>query len=366
MSAAGDVPLEDMTLHRVRMPLVHEHVAAHGAESIREVILVEARAEDGMVGWGECPTLSSPTYTEEYTSGAWHVLGEHLIPAVLAGHHAEVAGHLAAGWAITTALDDIRAYRAGESLAARWAGLAGSRSRVASTAVIAAQPAIDSLLAGVEAALELGHRSVKVKISPSSDVEALRAIRSAWPDLDLAADANGSLPAGDTRRFDAIEAIGLMYLEQPLAPDDLVGSGALTARMRTPIVLDEAVRSAGDVATIAALGAADGVNAKPGRLGRHAIAVARAARAAGLEVVCGGMLETGVGRAAALAVAALPEYTLPADLGPSVSYFAAELVAPFVLDEAGTLAVPDGPGLGVVPDPDRLAEVTVDRRVLCP
>jgi O-succinylbenzoate synthase len=354
---------DQVVVRRVHLPLVHEHRAAHGREAIRDVVLVEVVDAEGRSGWGECPTLSDPTYTAEYTAGAWRLLVDRLAPALLAEREDPVVGHGSARWAIETAVADLRGQAARCSLADTWAGPGGARGRVASTAVVSADD-IDDLCARVAAALELGHRSVKVKIAPGWDLEPLGAIRSSWPDLDLAADANGSLPAGDARRFDAIEALDLAYLEQPLAADDLVGSAALAARLRTPIVLDESVGSSATVATLVSLAAADGVNAKPGRLGREAIAVARAAHEAGLEVVCGGMLETGVGRAAALAVAALPACTLPSDLGPSRSYFATDLTEPFVLDDQGMLDVPEGPGLGLVPDRARLAAVTVDEVVL--
>lgn len=361
-----DAELRRAQLRRVRLPLRHVHAAAHGVESEREVVVVELTDADGLVGWGECPTLREPTYTSEYTDGAWELLTRWYVPALLAGRRPEVAGHRSARWAIDTALADLKAQHAGLSLRDLWGGSAGSRQHVPSTAVVGVTANLDDLVVRTGAVLDRGHRSVKVKIGPTWNVDPLRALRTSWPDLDLAADANGSLPAGDDRLLDALDTIGLSYLEQPLPVDDLVGSARLIGRLHTPIVLDESVTSAGAVATIAAVGAASGVNAKPGRLGLEAVAVARAARAAGLEVACGGMLETGVGRAAALAVAALPECTLPADLGPSESYFGLDLTEPFTVDQYGMLEVPGGQGLGVVPDPVRLEAATVDRLTLRP
>ena len=360
MTAPLAVDVVEVTVRRVQLPLVHPHVAAHGAETMRDVVIVEAKTADGRVGWGECPTLADPSYSGEYTEGAWRLLVDRLVPAWLAGRPVAAAGSPAARWALETASADLRGQREGRSLVELWSGPAGGRGRVPSTAVVSDRT-VDGLLARVAAAVELGHRSVKVKIDASWDVEPLHAVRATWPELELAADANGSLPAGDSRRFDALDALHLSYLEQPLDADDLVGSAALAAHLSTPIVLDESVTSATSVETVVALGAAGGVNAKPGRLGTEAIAVARAARKAGLEVVCGGMLETGIGRSAALAVAALPECTLPADLGPSASYFARDLTLPFVLDAQGTLDVPDGAGLGVHVDAAALSAATVDQ-----
>lgn len=355
------MPLRGIELRRVRLPLVHPHGDARGTQVERDVVVVRVETDDGRTGWGECPTLSAPTYIPEYTDGEWRLLVDLLVPSLLGGAGARPVGHAPACWAIDTALADVRAQAHGCPLSSLWAGPAGARGRVASTAVVGLERDLDQLHRRVAAALELGHRSVKVKIDPTWLVEPLTELRATWPDLDLSADANGSLAECDDRDYDAVEALGLAYLEQPLAPDDLTGSAALAARLRTPVVLDESVTSSGAVATIVALGAADGVNAKPGRLGRESIAVARAAHDSGLEVLCGGMLETGIGRAAALAVAALPAFTLPADLGPSTSYFERDLTEPFDLDARGTLEVPGGVGLGVVPDPQHLDVCTVEQ-----
>lgn len=359
--APGPVAVE---LRRIRLPLARPLASAHGVETERHIVLVAATGPDGTVGWGECAALGRPTYTGEWTAGAWAVLTEELAPAAVARRPSGVVGHPMATAALSTAVLDARLKAAGTSLAAEL-GVDGGRA-VASTAVTGTGARVDELLASVAVDLAAGHRSVKVKIRPGWDVEPLHALRDAWPDLDLAADGNGAYTTADRAHLVGLDRFGLAYLEQPLPADDLVAAAALAERMATPIALDESLTSPGAVATALALGAADVVSIKPGRLGGidRAAAVAVLAAERGVDAFVGGMLETGVGRAAALAVAALPGCSLPTDLGPSARYFSADLTPPFVLDGGGRLAVPSGPGIGVAPDLDRVDDVTVERCVV--
>lgn len=347
-------------LRRVRLPLVTAHVAAHGTEAVREVVLVRVELEDGASGWGECVALGRPTYTSEYTAGAWAVLGAELIPAALAGRTSGVVGHPMASAALADALLDADLRQRGVGLAADLGATAGS---VPTTTVIGMTSTVDEAMTRVAAA----SGGAKLKVRPGWDVEPLRAVRSAWPDRWLAADANGTYDIdqdGDRQRLLAIEEIGLAYLEQPTAT--VVGAAALTRSMATPICLDETVQSLDDARTAIALSAATVLNVKPGRVGGVEAAAAVVALAAeeGLDTFVGGMLETGVGRATAAAVAALPGCTQPTDLGPSARYFQPDLTAPIEVDDSGRLVVPTGPGIGATPHPDRLDAATVDRVVL--
>lgn len=360
--------LVEVELRRVRLPLVQPFVTAHGIEHEREVVLVRVESEDGSLGWGECPTLTHPTYTAEYTAGAWAILRDELAPAQLAGRRGHLLGHPMAKGALSDAyldlLDRVRARRPA----------AGSErvptvETVLSRAVVGSGRSIDELLARVAADLDAGHRSVKLKIDGQGfdDQELLPAVRSAWPELDLAVDANGSY-AGENERVPALDRFELAYIEQPLPADDLVPTAAIARSMHTPIALDESITSLGTLESAAALGALRVVNVKPARVGGRAPAgsIVRLARELGLDAFVGGMLETGIGRAAALAVAvaAEPGCGLPTDLGPSSRYFAEDITDPFELNPDGALTVPDGPGIGVVPDPDRLEAATVERIVL--
>jgi O-succinylbenzoate synthase len=355
---------DEVVLRRVRLPLRHPMRSAHGTEVDREVVIVEVRDPDGPSGWGECSALALPTYTAEYTAGAWAVLRDVLVPAHLAGEDAGVVGHPMAQAALAGALVDRVGRRAGRSLTERVATRLGApRPSVPRTVVLGRMPT-DDLLAAVAAAVAGGAVAVKVKVTPRrEDLDAVAAARAAFPDLPLAADANGSL---DPRSFGVLDRLGLLYLEQPAPASDLVVSAQYARRGDTPIALDESVSTVGDLETAAALGAGAILNVKPARLGGTDAAVEVILRAddLGWPVFVGGMLETGIGRAASLAVAASARCVLPTDLGPSDAYVDQDLTEPLVLDGDGWLQVPIGPGLGRTPDRSVLAAATVDEVVL--
>lgn len=360
MSAPPPVAVE---LRRVEAPLVAPIVAAHGVETVRRVILVRVVDEQGREGWGECDALAAPTYTGEWHDGAWAVLRDHIVPAVLAGDPPAVVGHPMAWTGVETALVDQR-LRAAERRLVDVLGRA--RAAVTSRAVVGIAPTIDELLAEVGRRLDAGHRAIKLKIRPGDDVEPLRSVRAAWPELDLAADANGSYDLdAASALLRSIDGLGLDHLEQPLPARDLVGHARLRQLSDVPISLDEAIGGADDVAAAAALGALDVVNLKLARVGGLATAtdVAQAARAAGLRVICGGMYELGIGRAVALAVAGSSLVDDVADLGPTDAYVERDLTPAVSLAADGTLPVPEGPGLGVAPDAASLDALTIERWV---
>jgi O-succinylbenzoate synthase len=353
----------EIVLHRVHLPLREPFVAAHGTETERQVVLVEAVGVDDEVGWGECSALSRPTYTHEHTAGAWVELRDRLVPAVLAGRPAGPDGAPMAWTGLSTALTDLRLRRLGRSLAT---AIGGRRTTVASTAVVGQRGTLDDLLAAVAARAAEGHRSVKLKITPGVGVEGLTAVRAAFPDLAVAADANGSFSLVDAdhrARLDEIDALGLAYVEQPLTAGATADLAALAARWVTPVALDESVGGPEDIERLVATGAPFVLNLKPARVGGldRSLRCLAAAADAGWPAFVGGMLETGVGRALALAAASWEACTLPTDLGPSHRYFTDDITDPIELVEGGLLPVPSGPGLGVVPRPERLAAATVDR-----
>lgn len=366
MTSAARVAIAGVELRLVALPLRRAHVAAHGIEGTRRVVLVRLVDAQGNGGWGECSTLSTRGYADEDTFGAWHELQTSIAPAVLAGSGLPTPCGPMAVAAIAGAAASLDACLAGRSLAdvlAREVGSGVPREAVPSTAVVAVEDDVEVLLREVQLALDAGHRGVKVKIRPGWDTVPLKAIRATWPKLWLAADANGSY-AGEAEGVATLAPFELAYLEQPLAPDDLHGHAALGHGAGPPVALDESVISVAALRAIAACGAAGAVNLKPARLGgpRAATAALAVARELGLDAWCGGMLETGVGRAIALAVAAQQGFTLPSDLGPSARYFAEDLVEPVaVMDGQGAVAVPDGAGLGVAVRPDRLDAVTERR-----
>ena len=344
-------------LRRVRLDLRNPLAAGHATIAHREVVLVRVTLPDGIEGWGECAALERPTYSSETTDGAWALLRDELVPAVLAGREAAVVGHPMA----TAALADARLDAELRTSAAPLAGALGAtRTSVAATRVLGIGPSLDDLLERVDAA----PAGVKLKIAPGWDVEPLRAVRAAFPDRWLAADANGGYGAADLADLATLDDLGLAYLEQPLP--GLAAAADAARVLATPVVLDEPIGDVDTVRAAIALGGLGGLNVKPGKGGglqATARAIAVAAEA-GVDLFVGGMLETGVGRAGAVALAALDACTWPTDLGPSDWYFPVDLTEPVVAGGDGRLVVPGGPGIGVVPDADRLDAATVDRVVL--
>lgn len=358
--------LEAVELVRVRMRLRRPFAASHGTVRERDVLLVRA-VLDGVEGWGECAALPEPTYSAEYVDGAHDVLRRFLGPAALAarvdgpdgvaaalGH---VAGHRMAKAALEAAVLDAWLRARGTSLAAH---LGATASRVPAGVAVG----LDDPVPEAVAAAALGYRRVKVKIEPGRDLGVVAALRAALGDgFPLQVDANGAYTPGDSDALAALDEFGLLLVEQPFAPDRLRDHAALAARLRTPVCLDESLGSAAAAADALDLGACSVVNLKPGRVGgvleARRVHDACVERGSGLWV--GGMLETGVGRAVNVALAALPGVTLPGDVSASDRYWDDDLTEPFVLGADGTIPVPAGPGIGVAPRPERLRAVTVGR-----
>ncbi len=364
-----EVP-EHLELVRVRIPLVEPFATAHGVERDRDLVLVHAVAADGVEGWGECSTLSHPGYSPEHTPAAWTVLRDELAPAVLEGRSAPSArANPMAMAGLEVACVDLAHRRLGRSLTAE---LGPGVERVPVGTVVGVASSVDELLAVVERRLREGYAQVKLKVTPGWLLEPLRAVRRAWPDLVLAADANGSL--GEWLEGVAppdlaeLDGLGLSYLEQPSTPGRLAGDASLLGSLDTPIALDESIPDA--AAFHEAVGAMSGapfvVNVKLARLGglRATIEVLHHIAGAGCSAFVGGMLESGVGRAAAVAVATSPVCNLVGDLGPSGRYFARDVITePFVL-RGGTVAVPAGAGIGVDVDLSAVEAFAVDRATI--
>ncbi len=360
--------LVSVELVRLRLPLRHVHRAAHGSEAVRDLVLVGATFADGIVGWGECSALARPTYSSEHTAGAWLVLRDELVPSVLAGRAPQVVGHPMASSAVLTALTDAVLQRVDRSLATELAATLGTNplTAVPSCAVISRGDAIDDVLTRVADRVAQRVAMVKLKVTPAQrDLATVGAVREAWPNLALAVDFNGTADADALRRLDPLH---LEYVEQPAPAEELVRSAHLASLIEAPVALDESLSSTGALDAAVALGAGRIANVKPARCGspHAAAAMVGHARNAGLEVFVGGMVESGVGRAAALAVAALPGCTLPTDLGPSLAYFAEDITAPLLADDSGRMMIPANSGIGVAPVAAHVEQFTVDRLVLRP
>ncbi|MBL3686009.1 o-succinylbenzoate synthase [Leucobacter zeae] len=360
--------LQGIEIRTIRMPLVAPFRTSFGVETVRETLLVRA-VTDAAEGWGECGASEEPLYSSEYTHGAAEVLRRHLVPALsgveLRDAHAlapalgRFKGHRLAKSALETAVLDADLRGRGVPLSH---ALGATRSRVACGVSVGITDTIPALLDAVAGYLDAGYVRIKLKIEPGWDLEPVRAVRERFGDIDLQVDANASYRPADARHLARLDAFDLTLLEQPLAADDLLGHARLARAVETPICLDESILSAHHAAAAIELGSCSIVNIKPGRVGGYLEArrIHDVCSAHDVPVWCGGMLETGIGRAANLALAALPGCTMPGDTSASDRYFSTDLTEPFRLED-GHLAVPTGPGIGVVPLPEVLEEVTVER-----
>ncbi|MGH9127259.1 MAG: o-succinylbenzoate synthase [Acidimicrobiales bacterium] len=365
--------LEAVELRRVRLPLVQPWRWPGGTLTEREVILVRA-VGPGSEGWGECAAFPAPTYSPEWLDGAWDILAHHLAPrvvgqplhaAAVAGRIGPIQGHHMAKAAIELAVLDAELRVTGESLAHR---LGATRTRVVAGVAVGLTGDLDALLEEVARRTGEGYTRVKLKIQPGWDVVPVLKVRERFPNLALQADANGAYRRDDVGRLQALDAARLLCLEQPLAPDDLLGHAAWAARLTTPICLDESITSAATAEAAIAFGACAVINVKPGRVGGYleAVRIHDVAARHGVALWCGGLLETGVGRTANLALAALPHFSIPGDLSASARFYRQDLTAPVVVDPDGTIAVPDGPGTGATVNPDVLDAATVARHWIGP
>jgi O-succinylbenzoate synthase len=351
-------------LRRIAMPLVRPFRTSFGTETERDVLLVRVVTPE-VEGWGECVAMSEPLYSSEYVDGAAEMLRRFLIPALprhtgpqaVARLLAPIKGHRMAKAALETAVLDAHLRTTGESFG-RFLG--ATRDRVPCGVSVGIMSSIPELIEAVQGYVEEGYVRVKLKIEPGWDVTPVRAVREHFgDDLLLQVDANAAYTLADARHLARLDAFDLLLIEQPLATDDLVQHSRLARMITTPLCLDESIESAEHAAAAITLGACSVVNIKPGRVGGYLEArrIHDLCRAHGVAVWCGGMLETGLGRAANVALAALPGFTLPGDTSGSRRYFATDVTEPFELRE-GHLDVPEGPGLGVDPIPEVLKEVT--------
>ncbi len=338
-----------------------------GVSSDRRVLLVALYAE-GVVAWGECVAGETPAYSYETTDTAWSILTGLILPR-LPGTVMEVAtdilpvfngirGHPMARAAVEMAAWDLEAKARGDSLAAL---LGGVRDSVPVGVSIGLQPTDDELHRKVGGYLEEGYARIKVKIKPGRDVAMLRGLRDRFPEVPVMADANSAYSLEDLPSLRELDRLDLMMIEQPLAYDDYLDHARLQREMETPICLDESIRSVGDAALALELGACRIINIKPGRVGglSSAKAIHDLCVAHQMPVWCGGMLESGVGRAHNVALASLAGFTLPGDISASRRYWSEDIVVPeFVLDE-GTVSVPTGFGIGVEVRDDLLEDWAV-------
>jgi o-succinylbenzoate synthase len=358
--------IERAELHELGLVLRERFEISSGASQARRVTLLRLTV-DGVDSWSECVAAEDPSYSYETTETAWHILGTVILPRIVGTEFTGpadimdpipwVRGHEMAKASVEMAAWNVLAQQAGRSLSKT---LGGTRDRVAVGVSIGIQPDPDALVQKVAGYVEEGYARVKIKIKPGKDLVMLRAVRESFPDLPIMADANSAYTLDDLDTLKRFDDFDLMMIEQPLPYDDYLHHARLQSQLRTPVCLDESIRSVRDTELAIQLGACKIINIKPGRVGGfgQSIAIHDLCLAEGIQVWHGGMLESGVGRAYNLALASLPGFTLPGDISASRRYWEEDIVAPEFTVEDGTMAVPQGVGLDVELRPDRIESVT--------
>lgn len=366
-----------IVLREIRLPLKEPFRISSGVVSERRICLLELTDGSGVVGWSECVAGERPNYSAETIDTAWLAICEWVAPRVIgrefagpeAVHDAlerDFRGHNMAKAAVETGCWDIAARLAGLPLAKL---LGGTREKIATGISIGIQASPAGLVQRARAALDEGYRKIKVKIQPGADIEYVAAVREALgAGVQLMADANSAYTLADAAHLVKLDAFGLSMIEQPLAQGDLVRHAELQRQIETPICLDESITDVDRAEDMIALGAGRIINIKPGRVGGFTVsrAIHDLCERHGVPVWCGGMLESGVGRAHNVALASLPNFTLPGDLSPSARYWERDVVTPeWTMDAEGMVRVPlERPGIGVTVDMDRVENVTVRRETL--
>ncbi len=367
--AQSDIDL--IVLHRVVMPMRSPFVTSHGAEDNKHATIIEVRGS-GISGWGECAALEHPTYTSEYADGAFNLLSTYLGPAVFdqTPWRCVARGNPMAKAGLELALLDLQLRLKNQTLI----GYLEKRSEVTARRAVASGYSVGivrdlpTLLACVETAVVDGYQRVRIKIDRDWDYEPLAAIRNVFPDLALQIDANGSYTQYDLASLRRLQDFNLLMIEQPLAADDMEGHALLSRSLGIPICLDETILSAHSAWRALEMGACSVVNIKVARLGGLAetlrtLTICRSLRAGAW---CGGMLDTGIGRAVNIAVAALDGFTTPGDIAATDRYFDQDIITTRFSLENGTIAVPTGIGIGVDVDRDALVAHTIKRIYIKP
>jgi O-succinylbenzoate synthase len=358
--------LQEIELSTIHLPLVRPFRTSFGTQTSREVLMVKVTNENGTIGWAECVAMSEPLYSPEYVIGCLDLMKRFLIPALRAKDSitAEdvpvvlkpfLGGQMAKA-ALETAILDAQLKDQGISLAKY---LGATKTKVECGVSVGIANNLDALVDEVKSYVDAGYRRIKLKIELGWDYEAVKTIRNLYPEIPLQVDANQAYSRNDGKLLAKLDEFNLLLIEQPLDEHDILGHAMLAKEVKTPICLDESIISLQSAEDALALKATTVINIKPGRVGGyieskkiHDLCVKN-----NIPVWCGGMLETGIGRAANLALAALPGFTLPGDTSASARYFKQDITKPFVMDD-GYLTVPTGPGIGIEPDLEFLNSIT--------
>jgi o-succinylbenzoate synthase len=368
------IKIEQLVVRQIRMPLVHFFETSFGRVYDRDIILIEAVSGE-LSGWGEVTAGENPFYNEEWTGSAWPLLIDYVAPRVL--HHefsspedvyprtAHIRGHNMTRAGVETAIWDLFARAAGEPL---WKTIGGgARSEIPCGVSIGIQDTVGALIEKIRVEVEAGYQRVKMKIKPGWDVDVIREVRREFPGIRLMADANSAFTLADAGRLKRLDEFGLMMIEQPLAHDDIIDHAKLQRQLDTPICLDECIRTAHHAEQAIELGACRIINIKLGRIGGFAEAkrLHDVCERNNVPVWCGGMLESGIGRAHNIALSTLPNFVLPGDVSASKRYWKRDVIVPAVeVSERGTITVSGQPGFGYDLDSAVLDLVTVRTETL--
>ncbi len=366
--------IEQIVLRLIEMPLVHFFETSFGRTYVRRMVLVEVRS-DGAAGWGEVTCGENPFYNEEWTESAWMILRDFVAPRVLshefasaaeaAGRGAHIRGHNMARGGLEAAVWDLEARLKNEPL---WKTIGGgAQKEIACGVSIGIQDSIGQLLEKIETEVNAGYRRIKIKIKPGWDFDVIAAVRKRFPSILLMADANSAYTLADIDRLRRLDEFNLMMIEQPLAHDEIIDHVPLQAALKTPICLDECIRSAHHAEQAIRLKACGILNIKLGRVGgfTEARKVHDLAQKAGIPVWCGGMLEAGIGRAHNIALSSLPNFTLPGDVSASRRYWKRDIIQPEVeVTPRGTILLRDEPGFGYALDQGGIQSICLREEIL--
>jgi O-succinylbenzoate synthase len=365
--------IEAITLREIQMPLVHFFETSFGRTYSRRIVLLTVHCE-GLRGWAESVAAEDPFYSAEWVETAWPTIRTYLAPAIvgrtLASARdsvrlmARVRGHRMAKAAVENALWDVEANQKQQPL---WKLLGGTRREIECGVSIGIQESIEQLLEKIEAELAAGYRRIKLKVKPGWDLEVLERVRSRWPGIVLSCDANSAYTLDEIEHLREFDQFNLLMIEQPLWNDDLYYHARLQCRLRTSICLDESIRHARDAAAAAATGACRIINIKVGRVGgfSEARAVHDVCQANNIPVWCGGMLESGIGRAHNVALSTLENFRLPGDVSASKRYWKEDIIEPEVeVTPRGTIVIRDAPGTGYQVREDLIEKLTVRKETI--
>ena len=360
--------IDAIFLRELRLPLVQPFQTSFGTTTERRILLVELRGE-GLTGWGECVAGEHPFFSDETIDTAWLVMQQELAPALAAadpehggkcpGIFKQVRGHRMAKAALENAVWDLEAQMKKIPLASL---LGGTRETIDCGVSIGIQPTLEQQLAEVEKEVGAGYQRIKLKIKPGWDVKVLEAVRNRWPEIQLSVDANSAYRLNDADHIVTWDEFNLLMIEQPLWADDFYFHSMLQKRLATPICLDESIRNRRDALAAIEMESCRIINIKCGRVGgfSEAIAVHNAAQERGVPVWCGGMLESGIGRAHNIALSSLDNFTLPGDVSASKRYWKEDIIEPeVVVSPRGEITVPDTPGRGFEVRTDLVEKLTV-------